>query len=236
MENSVYDIDALNRLLSPPPRIQPFVENWPVIEPPFRGQSPPYEQDAEEWDAVESSPVPDGELMVLTDEALARIREVALGHEDVQRLLADRRYIAIGGTLRDSKEPGSRPSVLFILYDYTANETIEVMLERDSLEVIDVATARYQPAPLEEEIGRAIDLARQHEKMADRLTDGLVGTAILVTFDDPRDPRYNHRLFDIRFGCPDERLPRYLALVDLSTEEVISTGRVDGVCGGDDHE
>jgi hypothetical protein len=167
---------------------------------------------------------------------LVRVRDVVLGNERIQQTLADKRYIAIGASLRESKDPDSRPIILYVLYDYGENETIEVTLDHDRLEVTDVATARYQPAPLQEEIEYAVDLARQHEKLTARQIDELVGTAILVTVDDPRDPRYNHRLFDIRFGCPDERLPRYSALVDLSTEEVLSTGIVDAHCGGDDHE
>lgn len=236
MENNEYDIDALNRMLLPPPRIQPFVENWPVIEPPFRDQRPPYEQEAEEWELVESDPTPADELMVLTDDVLARTHEIVLGNEQIQKRLAKKRYTAIGAGLRESKDPDSRPVILFVLYNYDDHQTIEVSLDHRSLEVTDVRTATYQPAPIEEEIDRAIDLARQHERLSARLTDDLVGTAILVTVDDPRDPRHNHRLFDIRFGCADERLPRYSALVDLDTETVIRTGVVNGLCGEDEHE
>ncbi|HEX6384615.1 MAG TPA: hypothetical protein VF177_08100 [Anaerolineae bacterium] len=236
MEESEYDIEALNRSLSPPPRIQPFPENWPIIEPPFRDQRPPYVQEAEEWEPVESSPIADDERMVLTDEMQRRVREVVLRHERLQKLLADRRYFPIGATLRTSKDPDAGSVLLFVLYDYDENQTIEVAMDRDSLEVTDVTTASYQPAPVQEELDHAIDLARQDEKLAGRLTDDLVGMALLVTIDDPEDPLYNHRLFDVRFGRPDERLPRYEALVDLSTETVVHSGVVAGLRGGNAHE
>ena len=236
MESNEYDVDALNRNLLPPPRIQPFTENWPIIEPPFRDQRPPYDQEAEEWEFVESSPTHDNELMVLTDEMLIGVREVVMRHEPLQKLLADKRYIAIGASLRESKDPDSPSTILFILYDYGENKVIEVTLDRRSLEVKDITTSRYQPPPVQEEIDHAINLARKHEKLAAHLADNFIGTAILVTADDPRDPRHNHRLFDVRFGCPDERLPQYSALVDLSTEKVISSGNVDGLCGGGHHE
>lgn len=236
MENNEYDIDALNRTLLPPPRIQPFVENWPVIEPPFRDQRPPYEQEAEEWELVESNPIPDHELSVLTDDVLARTQEIVLNNEQIQKHLAKKRYVAIGASLRESKDRDSRPIILFVLYNYDDHQTIEVSLDHRSLEVTDVVNATYQPAPIQEEIDRAIGLARQHERLSARLTDDLIGTAILVTVDDPGDPRHNHRLFDIRFGCADVRLPRYSALVDLDTETVIHTGNLDGLCGEDEHE
>lgn len=230
-----YDLDALNRSLLPPPRIWPAPENWPVFEPPFRDHRPPYEQEAEEWEAVESSEIAEGERMVLADEMLARVREAVLGSERLQRLLADRRYIPIGATLQESKDPDSPPTILYVIYDYDTNQAIEVTLDR-SLEITNLANLQYQPAPLQEEIDRAIELARQHDRLAARLTDDLTGMAILITVDDPQDPRYNHRLFDIRFGCRDERLPRFSALVDLSTETVISAGALDAPCGGNDDE
>lgn len=233
---SEYDAEALNRSLLPPPRIRPFTENWPVIEPPFRDQRPPYEQEAEEWEAVESSPIPEDELMVLSDELQARVRRAALQDERVRELVVDKRTVVIGASLRESKDPEQPATIVFVLYSYDDNQAIEVWLEGDDMEVTEVSTANYQPALLQEEIERALELARRHENLAGRLSDELVGMAIQVTVDDPLDPRYNHRLFDIRFGCADERLPRYQALVDLSTEEVIGSGAMDSICGGDDHE
>jgi hypothetical protein len=236
MEPNKYDVNALNRNLLPPPRIQPFVENWPIIEPPFRGQIPPHVQDAEEWEDVDSNQVRDDELMIVTDETLARVREGVLRNERLQRLLTDKRYIALGASLREDKNPDSSSLILFILYSYSENKVIEVTLDRSSLEITDISTARYQPSPVQEEINQAIAIARLHEKLADQLTDDLIGMAILVTEDDPQNPLHNHRLFDIRFGCPDQRLPKYWALVDLSTEKVIGAGSLNERCGGGEHE
>ena len=145
--------------------------------------------------------------MVLTDELQARVRKVVLYHDRIQELLADKRHIAIGASLRESKDPDLPPTILFVLYNYDDNQAIEVTLERDNLEVTDVATASYQPAPVQEEIEQALDLARRHENLEGRLNDDLVGMAIQVTVDDPLDPNYNHRLFDIRFGWMDSDTP-----------------------------
>jgi hypothetical protein len=114
--------------------------------------------------------------------------------------------------------------LVYVLYDYTDNFAIEVSLDKDATNIIDVAKYRYQPAPLEEEIERAIALAREDQRLKGKLTDELEGMAILVSPVDPSNPYFSHRQFDVRFGCPDERLPRYNALVDLSLELVLRVG------------
>ena len=54
--------------------------------------------------------------------------------------------------------------------------------------------------------------------------EDLVGTAILVSSSDQASPSSNQRRFDVRFGCPSERLPSFMAMVDLSQEAVVSVG------------
>lgn len=209
----------------PPPRMIPHGELWPVVEPPLRDQAPPmWLEEVEEWESFESDPLDD----VLTEDMVRKVQEIALAHEDVKKLLTDKRYLPIGTSLLDNKrddEPDVS-SLLFIFYNYTDNLVIEVLLDWESLEVTEVTEAHYQPAPVEEEIEQAILLARADDRLANRLTDDLEGMVILVSPVNPDDPYFAHRLFDIRFGRSDERLPRYLALVDLSTETVLKVGPI----------
>ncbi|MCI0376473.1 MAG: hypothetical protein L0215_02580 [Gemmataceae bacterium] len=234
MEGFDYQKEVLQRALLPPPRVRPQPELGPIIEPPFRGVARPKTEQPEEWEAFRGLPVRD-DFRVLTAELTGRARALAVSEQRVAKMLADKRYITIGASLRESKEAQIRTEILVVIYNYTDNEVVEVLLNGDNLEVSRVNTARYQPAPVEEEVERAIRLARDAEGLAKHLTEDLVGMVIQVTSDDPADPRYNHRLFDVRFGCADERLPRFAAIVDLSTGTVVRTGVVDQHCGGGRH-
>jgi hypothetical protein len=222
MENSDQSRDQ-ERLL-PPPRILPFGEFRPVIEPPLRDlRLPETPEQAEQWEPFSSSPLEDQNQ--LTEELIQRAQAATLDAEEVRQMLADKRYIAIGASLREDRVDNTT-SLVFILYNYTDNLTVEVSLDENARGVTHVAQEPYQPAPLQEEIDRAIRLARDDRRLAERLSEQLEGTAILVSPADPDHPQYNHRQFDVRFGRPDERLPRYWALVDLSTEIVLGAGSV----------
>ena len=226
---------SAREMLPPPPRQLPHAEAWPVIEPPFRNQRPPWTQEIEEWEPFRSGSLAENPGL-LTDDLTARIREAALYHEAVRRVLDGKRHVSIGASLRQDKEDGNAPVALFVIYVYDDDDTIEVLLDGTSLDLIKVATAKYQPAPVQEEIDRAIRLAAVHQSLAGRVGEDLEGSAILITRADPRDPLFGHRLLDVRFGCPDERLPRYAALVDLTTEAVVRSGEIGAPCGGTRHE
>jgi hypothetical protein len=231
MQDFNYQKEILQRAMLPPPRVRPQPELGPIIEPPFRGVAHPRIEQPEEWEPFRSEPIRD-EFLVLTAEMAGRARAFAVSEQRVAKILADKHYIIIGASLRESKEAHNHAEILVVIYNYTDNEVVEVLLNSENLEVSRVNTSRYQPAPVEEEIERAIRLARDVDDLAKHLTDEMVGMAIQVTFEDPADPRHNHRMFDIRFGCSDERLPRFVAMVNLSTNTVVSTGEVDQHCGG----
>jgi hypothetical protein len=183
---------------------------------------PDIPEQVEQWEPVSSGPL---EIQnQLTRELAQRAQDTVLGSEEVQQMLDNKRYIAIGASLREDRVENTT-SLLFILYNYTDNLTIEVSLDENGQEVTEVMEARYQPPPLQEEIDQAIQLAREDSRLARRhLSDDLEGSAIVVSSVDPEDPYYNHRQFDVRFGRPDRRLARYGALVDLSTETVLRAG------------
>jgi hypothetical protein len=209
--------------LLPPQQILLRGESLPVIEPPLRDLRPPETPvQAEQWEPVSSGPL---EIQnQLTEELAQRAQDTVLDTEEVRQVLDDKRYIAIGASLLEDRIENTI-SLVFILYNYTDNLAVEVSLDEYGQEVTEVMEARYQPPPLQEEIDRAIQLAREDSRLATRyLSEHFEGTALLVSSVDPEDPYYNHRQFDVRFGRPDERLPRYGALVDLSTETVLRAG------------
>lgn len=214
-------MEKFDRHLFPPPRMMPHGEFRPIIEPPLRDMAPfPGSEMIDEWETFMSGPVEN----LLTEELVRRAQAVALADERVKRWLNKKRYIPVGASLLEKRDEPRESSLLFVFYDYTDNLTIEVSLDRTAQEVTGVREAHYQPAPTEQEIEQAVSLARRDSRLTERLTDDLEGTAILVSPVDPDDPNYSHRQFDVRFGCPTERLPRYMALVDLSTETVVRVG------------
>lgn len=220
--------------LLPPPRLHPHGELHPVTEFSFDDQpGPSWGEQYDEWERVESTPIEDEPI--LTDELAEEVESIALEHEEVSQLLGDR-YVTIGTSLRLKRRKDDEPTLVFVAYDYDDDRTIEAVLEYDDdeLDVINVEQASYQPAPVDEELDQAIQLAKEDEWLQKQLTKKLEGSALIVTSNDVDDSRRGHRLFDVRFRRPNNRLPRYRALVDLSAEEVVETSTVgdpDDECG-----
>lgn len=210
--------------LPPPPRPS-HSEFWPISIPPYRDDpSPPWQEDIQAWEAMESHPT----VLGLTEDLLRKAQQTALRNGVVKHLLLNKRYIPIGASLRNTSDrhKGAEHLVLFLFYNYTDDLTAEVWLDHDCQQVVRVIQVRYQPPAVDEEIEQAIRLAREDPRLADHLSDALEGTAILVQAIDCYDhsatiPYYYHRLFEVRFGPPEERPPLYFALVDLSVEIVI---------------
>jgi hypothetical protein len=218
--------------LPPPPRLLPESELPAIIEPPLRDLVTfPGHGTVEEWQPFESGPVPAEDQLL--PEIVQRAQTVAMAHKEVQGLLDGKKYIPVGASLIETEDKSARPNrqVLFVFYDYTDNLALEVLLDRNAEKVARVTRAPYQPPPTSEEIDQAITLARQDNRLAGKLTENLEGTAILVSPADPDHPQSSHRQFDVRFGYPDERLPRYSALVDLSTQTVLETGALQAEGG-----
>jgi hypothetical protein len=226
------------------PRLLRYGELPPIMEPPLRDVPPaPESEGVELWERFESGPAP--EQLAVTQELTGRAQAAALAAGEVQRVLEGKRYVSIGLSRLDvSKRSGStqaRPTRrggrggqpeqaawMFCFYNYTDNVAVEVLLDQNAQQILGVGEFRYQPAPVQEEIDRAVTLARGDRRLADRLAEDLEGRAILVSPVDPDDPSARRRLFDVRFGRPDERLPRYMALVDLGSETVLRAGPVPG--------
>ncbi|HDR6956406.1 hypothetical protein [Bacillus cereus group sp. BfR-BA-01313] len=221
-------MDNKKYYLLPPPRMLPDGELPAVIEPSLRDLRPLSSPDIiEEWEIFPSKPLENQ----LTEEMVDQAQRLALADSHIKQLLKDKRYISIGASLRTNKNSDVESYQLkFVFYNYSDNIAIDVFFDETREKIVKVKEVRYQPAPLQQEIEQAIALARKDRRLAERLTDDMEGNAILVSPLNPTARYYSHRQFDVRFGHPDERLPRYNALVDLSTETVIRAGNVCRVC------
>ncbi len=208
--------------LQRPPEFKPYGEPPAIIEPPLRDLVPfpgeavderlPFESDRPEYQ--------------LTPELIKRAQVLALADERVRERLGVGRYMLTSTSLRDVKEG---PDVVVVTgYNYTENRAIEIYLDKEIQRVYKVIDVHFQPVPHPEEVEYAIALSREDEHLKRWLSEDLEGTAILVSPVDPEDKYYFHRMFDVRFGRPDERLPRYTALVDMSNEIVIEAGPLEG--------
>lgn len=202
--------------LLPPPRVLPHGELPPVIEPALRGVPAFDGPRPDHFEPFESQELESA----VSSESLMRTRERVMADDTVREHLGGERFEWIGVSVLDDKaleESGEAP-LLAVLYSYDRNRAIEVRLDRDGETVQDVSVRAYQPPPTDEEIRRAVEIASSHPRLADHLGE-LEGTAILIS-----SPNANQRLFDIRFGCPSERLPEFMATVDLSREAVVRVG------------
>ncbi len=204
-----------HRIQDFPPVIDPVLRDIPEYDGPLVDSEAQVVQRA----PVEGQPEP---------EQLRRAaEETALNDERVQRRLGDR-YEVIGVSLVEAKAARSFMPLL-VIYNYDDNTTVEVSLTGGSdMDVVDVVTTNNQPAPTDEEIERAIRLARDDHRIAASLADEFEAVAILASAVDTGDRYHGRRCLAVGFGPADERLPRVRALVDLSRERVLGFS-TDGV-------
>lgn len=220
------EIAVRDRIQGPPspPRERALHEFPPVVEPRLRDM-PPYAGPRIEggFEVVRSEPLDGQEWDALARRAL----EIAAADDRVRERLADRRFAALGASVRsDEKDTGRTVPVLVLFYDYDSNVTVEVELaaEAEELTVVRVEDADYQPAPSDDEIERAIALAREDARVAARITDDLTPRTILVSAVEQGDRHHGTRRLEVAFGRPTERLPRLRTLVDLGADKVLGVG------------
>jgi hypothetical protein len=203
-----------------PPRIPAFQEFPAVVEPALRDIEEPPETAIEGFELVESQPV----ALPTGAELLDAAREIALSDDRFRRLLADKKYTVLGASrLRDDKERET-PTSLLLLYSYTDEQTYRVWLagEGGDLHVNDIEAIDEQPPASDEEIERAIGIARGAGDVKSHVLDGFEATALLTSSVEPGDRHYGRRRVVVGFGPSDERLPRVRVLVDLGAEEVLA--------------
>ncbi|WP_030269856.1 hypothetical protein [Streptomyces sp. NRRL B-24484] len=207
----------------PPPELLrvDVVDLGPVIDPPFTDTKsfhaylPKVPTKPVEFEPTESN---------LTDDGTRRAVEVALASDEVGRQSAGKRCDVLGvgtaATGRNSEYP------LVTVYNYTDGLTVEVMVDLDTARVLEVRTENRQPPLADAERSQALDLLRDAGGLADSGVDLDTGMGLIVEEADFRDPRYGHRLVDLRFGPRDKRLPTAYAVVDLTDRDVVTAGRV----------
>jgi hypothetical protein len=208
---------SFERYLEPPPRLVPAVEALPHLGglalAPYRGVLP------DEIELHTAVPLIDAFDDTTAEEMLKR----ALGMPKVRERLARGRVAPIGVSRRGEQAKDERRTYLVVAYDYTANVAVEISLDEHG-ELLGIREERYQPPVTQLEIKRAIELARQDDRIASNLA-GLA--AMAIPFSGADDELANRRVLEILFGCRSDRLPKYRAWVDLGTESVLHAG---GTC------
>jgi hypothetical protein len=214
-------LPSRERNVGRPPRFEGLAEPPPTIEP--RLSDIPEFAGPDLEDVV--TPVDAGLDEPPVTESFARVAvETALGDDRLRELVHGGRHVVIGVSRRPDDKDRREVATLVVVYAYERGRAIEAWLAGDEreLHVADVAEADYQPAPADDEIAHAIELARSHGRIRDVLADEFEATAILASDVDAGDLHHGTRRFVVGFGPADERQPRIRALVDLGTEEVLA--------------
>lgn len=211
---------SFDRYLEPPPRLVPAAEALPHLGgltlAAYRGALP------EEIEPHPVSLLNDAFDEVTAQEMLKR----ALGMQKVRDRLGRGRVMPIGVSRRGEVGKGERRTYLVVVYDYTANMTVEINLD-EHCELLGISDERYQPPPVQSEIDRAIELARTHDRLATKV-GGLV--AMAIPFSGVNNEWANRRVVEVLFGCRTDRLPKYRAWVDLGAESVLHAGETCECC------
>lgn len=166
----------------------------------------------------------DGALQSVVNAA----RGVVLQNPNVRSALGDD-YIEFDGSPGDSK---SNTSASFLLYSYSTDETVEVVLQRSGEVTFETyQAAEYQPTEHATEVTRAITLGRQELIDSGFEVAGLTGTAMLAfpplsEVSNEDEHYYPQRIMYVTFGPGNGELPVYSALVNLSDSTVSDSGLV----------
>jgi len=213
--------------LLPPPRLAPVAEAPPHTDRLRLAANP-----VELPDEIECF-VPSHAQEALAGERLNAIIKQALATTELRERLMRTRWTLVGGAVRaDAKE--GEGHLLVVVYDYTHDVAVEARVDPATGKLLNVSEAVYQPPSADAEIAKATELAQADQRITAHVPD-------LTVMAIPLDPEAsgvagsNHRVIEILFGCPQERLPRYRAVVDLSAERVVWAGGTEGCCGEKEH-
>lgn len=164
------------------------------------------------------------------DAVVASARSSLLNNPNIQSLLGSRyaEFESTAGGLKDDFV------ARFVFYNYLDNTTIDVSFTSDaSIEHEVFPAQQYQPSENTNEIEQAINIAAAQFESDNINLAGLTGTAMLafpalagqqaVTTDSQY---YAERVLYVTFGVGDGAEPQYRALVNLSQQNVISSGEI----------
>jgi len=209
--------------LLPPPRLLPNDELPPHLDrlelAPYTGRLP---------DEIEPF-TPAASEDPFTAERATAVAERVLDHQSVRQRLAGAQWELIGASRRSGKDEARQ--VVVVIYDYGRDTAIEVTADEEGSDILSVSDFAYQPPLTHLEIERAVGLAHADERIAHHDLTDLVTNAIPLDPPAQGEPGAGHRVLEVLFGCANERLPRYRAIVDLSDRRVLRAGLVDDCCG-----
>ncbi|HEU4712578.1 MAG TPA: hypothetical protein VFS76_13480 [Pyrinomonadaceae bacterium] len=194
-----------------------IIDLGPIIDPPFI--------DGVSREAPDSGiHLTDVEYDVLSDipaaEVAVRAKNTAEADPRVIDALGHRwEFIGVGTVVYKKRD---RPDLRVVWYAYDTDQTVEVVVHDGGTKIRKVRIDSSQPPLTDGEQARANELVAA----IGRLPGACDGKGLIVEETDPGSPRYGHRLVDLCFNPDNTRLPRWWALVDLSTNELIDAGDI----------
>jgi hypothetical protein len=166
-------------------------------------------------------------VKVITDRNYSAMERILKDNQEVRNLIEGKDYKYFGVRKAEHKRESENAVNIFYIYVYSDNYTVEVHFDGHFREITGVYKTHEQPAPEEDEISQAIAIARNDHRLAELITEPMVGQAILLSGSQPQDKNFGRRIFDIQFGYPEKRLPLYKAFVDMSLKQVISFRKIE---------
>ncbi|MEU2042754.1 hypothetical protein [Nocardia niwae] len=158
------------------------------------------------------------------DESNRQAVSIALASERVTRKLEGKRYQVLEVGTRSLDHDTEYP--LVIIYNYTDDFVVEAVVDLVRRTVREVEAKRSLPTLAAAEQSEALDMVREDGRLSEAGIDLGTGDGLIVEEVNFRDPRYGHRLVDLRFGPPNLYLPTAFAIVDLSSREVVGVGLI----------
>lgn len=193
----------------------------PIIDPPFV-DAPDFSQYLTPADAkpVDFEPLEPR----ITDESRRQAVDSAFASDRVIRKLAGKRYQILEVGTRSLDRQIEYP--LVIIYNYTDDIVLEVVIDPVRRAALEVEEERYQPPLTAFEQSEALELVRDAGWLSEAGVDAATAVGLIVEDVNFRSLRYRHRLVDLRFGPANRYVPMAYAIVDLSGREVVRTGLV----------
>jgi hypothetical protein len=161
----------------------------------------------------------------LTEAQVTEIQQLAVQNAQVHTALGQRfAFITAAEADPDKQQSQSANEPLPVrltFYSYSNNIAVEVLMRGREVASVERKEG-YQPPEGAEEIKVAIEMARRDSRIRAAVKD-MSATAI-VTYPEPKRPGYGHRILHVSFSGPNEDVPRYYALVDLTDQKILTAG------------
>lgn len=165
----------------------------------------------------------------LDSEIIKETLQIALSNEKVKGLLTGSRYNSLGVTISATKCE-KQSTLKHIFYNYDSNSVVEATVDIERRIIIEVEQLKYQPPATPEEISQAIEIAKSDQRIEKKVkNENLEGNGMLITVKENKEDNslVGHRLIEVMFGHTLSRLPTLQAVVDMSTNEVVSTTSIE---------